>query len=66
MHGVKIFLGYTQALLPQTGTTSFLATVVFPQSSTISKEIMQQLRECAGKTDRGAVLEGVHAEVSHG
>lgn len=60
------FAGFTRSKLVQSGTTSFLATVVFsdhPLSNKMGK-LLQTLDRYVGCSDgRGAVLEGIHSEV---
>ena len=51
-------------MFPKRGTTSFLASVVFPQTGGRTGEVLSRLGECVGRTGEGAVVEGVHAEVS--
>ena len=52
-------------MFPRQGTTSFLATVVFPKDDPEKvAAVLASLSEVAGRvTGTGAVLEGVHAEV---
>lgn len=61
------FTGFTRAKLVQSGTTSFLATVVFsdhPLSNKMDK-LLQTLESHVGHFDgEGAVLEGIHSEVN--
>ncbi|XP_078360754.1 N-acetylglucosamine-6-phosphate deacetylase-like isoform X2 [Oculina patagonica] len=57
--------GFTRAKLVQSGTTSFLATVVFPEHPLSSKtdKLLQTLESQVGLFDgEGAVLEGIHSE----
>lgn len=58
--------GFTRAKLVQSGTTSFLATIVFPEHPLSNKtdKLLQTLESHVGLIDgRGAVLEGIHSEV---
>ncbi|XP_019859635.1 PREDICTED: uncharacterized protein LOC109587857 [Amphimedon queenslandica] len=57
--------GYTLSLLPMAGTTSCLATIVFPKSSSqpTTLRLFDKLKDVIGRTDTGgAVLEGINAE----
>ncbi|XP_011409136.1 PREDICTED: N-acetylglucosamine-6-phosphate deacetylase-like, partial [Amphimedon queenslandica] len=57
--------GYTLSRLPMGGTTSCLATIVLPKSSSQPKtlQLFDTLKEVIGRTDTGgAVLEGINAE----
>jgi N-acetylglucosamine-6-phosphate deacetylase len=55
---------HTQGAFPKQGTTSFLATVVFPKEypEKISA-VLSRLNEAVGKQGNGAIMEGIHAEV---
>ena len=58
---------HSQRLFPRYGTTSFLATVVLPRGHARTHATLDTLNASCGKTGRGAVLEGIHAEVcEHG
>ena len=58
------FPEYSQQVFPKQGTTSFLATVVFPKEHPEkTAAILSSLNQAVGKLGRGAVIEGVHAEV---
>lgn len=52
-------------MFPSQGTTSFLATVIFPRDHPEKvAAVLASLAEAMGKvTGTGAVLEGIHAEV---
>ena len=59
----NFILDYTLQLLPNRGTTSCLATLVFPKDFKTSQ--FEFLSKSVGKITPGsAVLEGIHAEVS--
>ena len=53
---------YSQKRLAELGTTSILASVVFPPDNTVTEQIIEKLRSCVGVTTQGAVIEGIHAE----
>uniref|UniRef100_A0A1X7U045 Amidohydrolase-related domain-containing protein n=1 Tax=Amphimedon queenslandica TaxID=400682 RepID=A0A1X7U045_AMPQE len=58
--------GYTLSRLPMGGTTSCLATIVLPKSSSQPNtlQLFDKLKDVIGRTDTGgAVLEGINAEV---
>lgn len=55
---------HTQGVFPKQGTTSFLATVIFPKEypeKTLA--ILSRLNEAVGKQGNGSIMEGIHAEV---
>lgn len=55
---------HTQQIFPKQGTTSFLATVIFPKEySEKTAAILSRLNEAVGRQGNGAVVEGIHAEV---
>ena len=57
-----------RAKLVQSGTTAFLATVVFPEYPLNNKmsKLLQTLESHVGLIDgEGAVLEGIHSEVNN-
>ena len=57
-------LGFSQGIFPRQGTTSFLASVVFPRDTPDkTATILSGLGARVGLTGFGAVLEGIHAEV---
>jgi N-acetylglucosamine-6-phosphate deacetylase len=60
-----IYIEYTQLAFPKLGTTSFLASVIFPRDHPEKiSAVLARLAQCVGSTGGGgAVLEGVHAEV---
>jgi len=63
---VTCFVGFTRGKLVQSGTTSFLATIVFPDHPLSNKmdKLLQTLNSHVGYFDGGgAVLEGIHSEV---
>ena len=65
---VFFFADFTRAKLAQSGTTSFLATVVFPEHPLNNKmgKLLNTLESHVGLVDReGAVLEGIHSEVNN-
>ncbi|XP_062514677.1 N-acetylglucosamine-6-phosphate deacetylase-like isoform X2 [Corticium candelabrum] len=59
---------FTLSRLPRLGTTSCLATIVFPPSETDSiiaqetRQVLQSLNVAMERPSHGAVLEGIHAE----
>ncbi|XP_071964252.1 N-acetylglucosamine-6-phosphate deacetylase-like [Antedon mediterranea] len=55
---------YTQQRLPKYGVTSFLATLVFPETCFTdgTMETIQFVESIVGDSSRGAVCQGVHAE----
>lgn len=55
--------GFSQGIFPRQGTTSFLASVVFPRDTPDkTAAILSGLGARVGLTGFGAVLEGIHAE----
>uniref|UniRef100_A0A1X7T494 Amidohydrolase-related domain-containing protein n=1 Tax=Amphimedon queenslandica TaxID=400682 RepID=A0A1X7T494_AMPQE len=57
--------GYTLSRLPMGGTTSCLATIVLPKSSSQPNtlQLFDKLKDVIGRTNTGgAVLEGINAE----
>lgn len=64
MHQSILFSEHTQGVFPKQGTTSFLATVVFPKEHPEKTSvILSRLNEVVGKQGNGAIMEGIHAEV---
>ena len=62
-----VFQDFTRAKLVRSGTTSFLATVVFPEHPLSNKmgKLLNTLESHVGIVDGdGAVLEGIHSEVN--
>ena len=62
-----VFQDFTRAKLVQSGTTSFLATVVFSEHPLSNKmgKLLNTLESHVGIVDGdGAVLEGIHSEVN--
>lgn len=64
---ISFLLEYTQQAFPSQGTTSFLATVIFPRdypekTTAALKALGRCLMQPPGEGG-GAVLEGIHAEV---
>ena len=62
-----LFSDYTCAKAVTTGTTSLLATVVFPEGKneeTLS--LLKSLEKRVGLKGIGSVVEGIHAEVIEG
>ena len=56
---------HTQKVFPKQGTTSFLATVVFPKDHPEkTAAVLSRLNQAVGKQGNGAIIEGIHAEVS--
>ena len=51
-------------MLPERGTTSFLATIVIPSKGNILDMVLKRLGSAIGTVGHGAVLEGIYAEVS--
>ena len=63
-----LFEDFTRHKLVQSGTTSFLATVVFPEHPLSNKmgKLLHALESHVGLIDgEGAVLEGIHSEVNN-
>ncbi len=51
--------------MPQTGTTSCLASIVFPKNYK-AQQFSETFKKYIGRVQDGmAILEGVHAEVSY-
>ena len=63
---ISFFEDFTRTKLVQSGTTSFLATVVFPEHPLSNEmgKLLHTLESHVGLFDgEGAVLEGIHSEV---